>query len=186
MDTDVELLSSIDSWAKSSAFFIWETELNIASGLGFGATQKHPVVKAMLDYYADRHFIINGSIDFTPCPAANTAALRSLYPGIVCNGKMQLVDDLQVISAEIYAHYAKHYGTGLWGDGPRDKNSKYKYKNTKLKQWLKQPEKSEFFRRLWGENGLKLYTFLVYDLPERGVIYFLKRLVWKLKKKLKR
>lgn len=184
MDTDVELLSSIDSWLHHNAFFFWETEINIASGLGFGAQKEHPAVKAMLDYYADRHFIVNGTSDYTPCPAANTSAIRTLYPNIVRNGKTQVIDDIQIMSSAVYAQCAKHYGTGLWGDGPRSKRSNYRYKNSKLKQWLKRPEKFEFVQKFFGDKGLKLYIFLVYDLPERGVTYFLKRFFWKLKKKL--
>ena len=183
MDTDVELFSSIDSWLQSSAFFFWETEININSGAGFGAQEGHPAVKVMLDYYNDRHFSVNGVNDFTPCPALNTAAIRSIYPDIVRNGKTQVINDIQILSVETYVQCAKHYGTGLWGDGPRNKKRDYKYKHTKLKQWLKQPEKFAFIQKHFGDKGCKVYIFLVYDLPERGVIYFVKRLFWKLKKK---
>lgn len=183
LDTDVELLSPINFWLQYSAFFFWETELNINSGMGFGARKNHPAVKAMLECYHDRHFVIDGVNDFTPCPASNTSALRNLYPDVIRNGKTQSVNDIRIMSSALYTQRAKHYGTALWGEGPRDNKANYTYKNTKLKQWLKQPEKFDFVERILGENGRRLYVFLVYDLPERGVTYFVKRLFWKIKQK---
>ena len=126
LDTDVELLSSIDPWLQSNAFFFWETEISINSGSGFGAQKEHPAVKTMLEYYNGRHFIVNGVNNFTPCPAANTAALRTLYPNIICNGKTQVIADIQVLSPAEYTQRAKHYETGLWGDGPRSKKRKHR------------------------------------------------------------
>lgn len=50
-DTDVELIKKPDQLLKNEAFYGFENEQNIATGLGFGACMNHPSLLAMIRQY---------------------------------------------------------------------------------------------------------------------------------------
>lgn len=182
MDTDVELFAPLDPLTAHDAFFVFETERSVNSGVGFGAVKGHCSVEQMLNVYSDMHFAQDGSYRIILCPKFNTEALLFLYPTLKLDGKTQEIDGVRFCSCGEYAAFAKHHGTASWGAGPKLKITGRPYKNTWLKRFLKQPEKFVFVEKYFGKRGLAVYTFLVYDLPEMGALYFLKRLVWKIKK----
>lgn len=49
---------------RRRGFFVFESNRNLASGLGFGAAKKHKAVKEMLNFYNEKHFIVNGKIKY--------------------------------------------------------------------------------------------------------------------------
>lgn len=181
LDTDVELLQGIDEFCKHDAWYAFETNLNINTGMGFGASQHHGSVKKMLDIYQDRHFIKRGKMDFSPCPRGNTEALKDWYPAFQRNGEPQEFDGVRVLSGAEYARYAKHHVTGTWGDGPITK--KRAFKDTKFKRFLRKPEKYDWIEAHLGKRAVGVYTFLSYDLLEMGPMYYIKRQMRKLRKK---
>lgn len=74
LDTDVELISSLDDLLSENCFLGLETSGYIATGLGFGAEKNNLGIKKMLDEYKNIHFRIDkGIFDTTPCPKRNTA-----------------------------------------------------------------------------------------------------------------
>ena len=87
LDTDVELIASLDPILLRNAFFFGietrtnvrkgKTESAVATGLGFGAEAQHPVIQAMLAEYTSAHFMNDGQADMTPCPIKNSRALES-------------------------------------------------------------------------------------------------------------
>lgn len=186
LDTDVELLAPIEDLIGNGAFFFFETERNVNTGQGFGAVEGHPAVTAMLRYYDSRPFLKNSRQDLTPCPVGNTEMLLSVCPGLVRNGQCQQIGDVRILSRGDYMRYMKHYGTALWTDSPRlDPDVPgYCYKDTRFKRFLKQPQRFESAERIFGAKGVKVYTFLVYDLMEYGAMYYLKRLSGRLIKKI--
>lgn len=173
LDTDVELLDTLDNWINYDAFYAFESNRNINSGIGFGAVKGHHSVKAMLDWYTDRHFIVNGKPNMTPCPAINTEALQSTYKDMVRNGRTQHLDALCILSVQDYAKTAKHHGAATWVDGytPPRKS----YKDTFLKKILRSYKAFSFVEKFLGQRGAKIYTFLVYDFLELGIAYYIKR-----------
>ena len=177
LDTDVELMAPIDELTENEAVYVFETERNIATGLGFGAVADHPTVTAMLNYYQDCHFLKNGKPDLTPCPACNTEMLVQVCPHFRRNGRYQMEDGVLLLGYGDYPKYMKHYGTATWGDKPKlvTSDSKWVYKDTRLKRFLKRPESFDFIEKYFGTTGVKAYTFVVYDLMERGILYFIKR-----------
>ena len=179
LDTDVELLQPIDFLCECDAFFSFETNLNINTGIGFGSATDHPSVRAMLTYYAGKHFIVRGKPDMSPCPAKNTEALRSMYPQFQRNGTAQYFDGVRILDGTEYNSLAYHYGTKSWVDGPTEKHV---FKDTKLKRWLRKPECFDFIELHFGKNFVNVYTFIVYDLMEMGPVYYIKRLLTKLRK----
>lgn len=109
LDTDVKLMKPLDHLLKYDGFMgfqnrevinetVYET---VATGLGFGATVHHPVIKRLLkDYQNISFFNEDGTMDLTPCPARNTKTLIKL--GLKDNGTRQEVCGMQIFPAEYF------------------------------------------------------------------------------------
>ena len=91
LDTDVELLKNIDFLLYNSAYFGFEDEKQIATGLGFGAEKNNEILQELMDDYKDIPFIkANGDFDLTPCPKRNTKIF--LKHGLRLDDSEQLLD----------------------------------------------------------------------------------------------
>lgn len=102
LDTDVELIKSLDSLLNYQGFMGFENEAMVASGLGFGAVKGHPVVKALMnDYQGISFYKKDGSFDQTPCPNRNTACLCTL--GLIPDGSRQTVCSMEIFPTEYFA-----------------------------------------------------------------------------------
>ncbi len=76
------------------------TEVN--TGLGLGAEAGHPLIKEMLDDYADIHFLLpDGTYDITTCTVKNTAVLRR--HGYVDEDRTQSVAGATVFASEYFS-----------------------------------------------------------------------------------
>ncbi|NBI72244.1 hypothetical protein D3Z50_14470 [Clostridiaceae bacterium] len=76
LDTDVELLKPLEPLLGNGWIGFQNTE-QAATGLGFGAEAHNRCVGEMLAVYEKIHFRKKeGSLNLTPCPVMNTAALR--------------------------------------------------------------------------------------------------------------
>lgn len=72
-DTDVELIKPIDNLLEYSAFFGADTTCKIATGLGFGASAGHPLVKELMASYENRSFFKeDGTLNASNCPYIDT------------------------------------------------------------------------------------------------------------------
>lgn len=91
-DTDVEVLRSIDDLLNHEAFFGFENDEYINTGVGFGAVAHHKSVETLKKEYDS---YLSGTKGTVTCPTLNTEALASA--GLVKNGKRQ-----NVLGAEIY------------------------------------------------------------------------------------
>ena len=91
-DTDVEVLRSIDDLLNHEAFFGFENDEYINTGVGFGAVAHHKSVGTLKKAYDS---YLSGTKGTVTCPTLNTEALASA--GLVKNGKHQ-----NVLGAEIY------------------------------------------------------------------------------------
>lgn len=151
LDTDVELLDDIEPWMDNQAFFAFENMRIVSSGVGFGAVQNHASIKKMLEYYDERHFIINGKEQLLPCSAGNTKALREQYPEFRCNGQTQKFEGITVLSLRDYELRAVHHGTASWTDGY--KVEKKFYKDTWIKRFFRDYRKFEFIEKYFGESS---------------------------------
>lgn len=125
LDTDVEIIKSLDDLLDAPAFFGSEDGASISTGLGFGAEKHNPVVGAMLTDYNSIHFRQpDGYLDKLPCPIRNTNAIAVYLPE-----KIDLTSIVQIKDAVIYP---PEYFCPLSSDGVTMK----KTKNTHSIHWF--------------------------------------------------
>jgi len=99
-DTDVELVKAPDELLSKDAFFGFENEAYVNTGLGFGSVPNGSVVEAMLAEYDSLLSGKNGTIG---CPRLNTKALVKL--GLVQNGLEQKVQDAVIYPPTFFNPY---------------------------------------------------------------------------------
>ena len=125
LDTDVELIKSLDTLLNLPAFFGYEDKESVATGLGFGAQRGNKLVECMLKDYENIHFINkDGTYDMLPCPIRNTKAISSYLPKYLEEGK--------VINLENGTIYPPEYFCPVSADG----KSISKTKNTYSIHWF--------------------------------------------------
>jgi hypothetical protein len=151
LDTDVELIKSIDHLLDCTAFFGFETDGGcVATGLGFGSEKGAPVLRALMDDYEGIPFIKeDGSLDLTTCPVRNT---RTLYRfGLVKDGGDQTLEGgIRILPAEYLSPVV--YSTGK--KNITDKTvSIHHYQSSWVKKSLRTRTKiTRFFKGIFGEN----------------------------------
>ena len=99
-DTDVELVKSPDELLSKDAFFGFENEAYVNTGLGFGSVSHGSVVEAML---AEYDTLLDGKNGTIGCPKLNTKALVKL--GLVQNGLEQKVQDAVIYPPAFFNPY---------------------------------------------------------------------------------
>lgn len=73
LDTDVELLKSLDSLLDGDGFFGFEDEKVVNTGLGFGSVANHPLLAALMRSYENSSFLNqDGTFNLMPCPSRDT------------------------------------------------------------------------------------------------------------------
>lgn len=107
-DTDVEVIKNMDDLLKYEAFFGFENNEYIASGLGFGAEKDQITVLKMLNEYNGLQKE-DGTFEFKGCPRLNTAALVKL--GLQQNGEEQEVVGAHIFPSDYFNPYED--ATGL-------------------------------------------------------------------------
>lgn len=109
LDTDVEVVKPLDTLLGGQAFYGFENNEFVASGLGFGAVAGHTSVKKMIELYADMLPDENGELKLVGCPVLNTLALKGM--GLHCDGQYQEFDGIIILSAEYLNPYDNSTGT---------------------------------------------------------------------------
>lgn len=73
LDTDVEVVRPLDELLHHECFIGRQPGFQVNTGSGFGAVKGHPLIKTMLDDYAEIPFIKeNGEMDLLTCPHRNS------------------------------------------------------------------------------------------------------------------
>lgn len=104
-DTDVELLKSPEELLKTEAFFGFETDEYVNTGVGFGSVAHGSVVEAMI---AEYDFLLDGKGGTFGCPVLNTKAL--VKSGLEQNGKRQTVCGAEIYPADFFNPYESTTG----------------------------------------------------------------------------
>lgn len=169
VDTDVEFRQKPDKLLDNQAFFGFESDKHVATGLGFGAVRECPIVKELMDDYENIPFILeDGSLDLMPCPVRNTEVF--LKYGLRQDGSKQLLTgDVLILPQEYLSPirsdsdvitYTKntisvHWFAGSWFAEEQlvDRMEYY--------QWMKWKKVLEFLSRTGKKLlGNKLYPWL--------------------------
>ena len=100
MDTDVELIKSLDVLLECTAYFGFENEKFISTGLGFGAKKGTLILKEIMKDYESITFIqADGSFDSIPCPVRNTDVF--IRHGLKQDGTYQILNGgIQLLPSE--------------------------------------------------------------------------------------
>ena len=110
LDTDVELLASLDSLLNNDCFMGIEKSNYIATGLGYGAIPKFNIIKELLDLYFHLSFVnTDGTFDLTPCPVITTDLFQK--KGFVKEDKTQIIDNTTIYSSEYFCPLDYNYRT---------------------------------------------------------------------------
>ena len=150
MDTDVELLKSLDPFLIEKGFSGFENEHSVPTGI-MASEKGNGFLKKLLEDYRDRHFVKeDGSLDMT----TNTKAITDLATtfGLVLNNSKQTIDDFTFYpndyfcpkdSRTLKVHMtantvAIHHFNGSWGDskGKKFKDFLKKILGEKLCLWI--------------------------------------------------
>lgn len=107
-DTDVELLRKPDFLLEHEAFFGFENNVHVATGLGFGAVPHQGTIIAMLNQYLMLESDSDGNFPIIGCPVLNTAALIEM--GLQCSGRRQTVAGAEIYPAEYFNPYESSTG----------------------------------------------------------------------------
>lgn len=147
LDTDVELIRNLDFFLKDKAFFGFEDDTYIATGLGFGAERKNAVVECMLGDYENTHFLKkDGSIDVLTCPKRNTKSIMHLMKDITDTSIVNKIDGAVLYPKEYFCPYdwqtkilhttdntysIHHYSASWYG---KDQQKQYRKQLKKIKK----------------------------------------------------
>lgn len=99
-DVDVEVVRPLDDLLQHTAFFGFETDKYVNTGVGFGAEKGNYVVEQMIGEYAD---LLDGTKGTVGCPILNTAALEKL--GLVLNGQKQTIAGTMIYPVSYFNPY---------------------------------------------------------------------------------
>ena len=102
-DTDVEVIAPVDELLKNEAFYAFENDQYIATGLGFGAEANHVTVRKMIEEYGKAMPKQGEDFSFVGCPTRNTDALLPL--GLERNGTYQVVSGAAILPQDYMNPY---------------------------------------------------------------------------------
>lgn len=101
LDTDVELISSLNPFLKYDFFAGFESTDFVSFGLGFGSLNGHPVLKDIMKYYDELEFKNNDfNLTMLSSPRIQTHVLKKF--GLVCNNQNQIFNRCHIFSTEYF------------------------------------------------------------------------------------
>lgn len=99
-DVDVEVIRPLDELLQYPAFFGFETERYVNTGVGFGAEAGNKIVGEMLKEYNP---LLDGKHGTIGCPLLNTETL--VKKGLIPNGKKQEIEGAQIFPIKYFNPY---------------------------------------------------------------------------------
>ncbi len=171
LDTDVELIKSLDSFLNYSAFFGFEDNYLVATGLGFGAEKGASVLKLLMSDYMEIPFVkADGSLDLLSCPQRNTEALVKL--GLRKDNTMQVLpDNVAVFPTSFFCPLS--YRTGIKTITP-DTVSIHWYSAS----WLPEERRKEHSRRVLKNRLLRPVKTILKKILGKKASGTLKKMVY--------
>ena len=100
VDVDVELLKPLDPLLGNSAYFGFETDRFINTGLGFGAEKGSRTVSELIKMYDS---LLDGKHGTVGCPILNTRGIEAC--GFKADGSYQKIGNVSVYPADYFNPY---------------------------------------------------------------------------------
>ena len=164
LDTDVELLESLNDFLYNKAFMGFETTGYVNTGLGFGAERQHSFIGENMCAYENLH-------DFTAietCPQITTRLLVAY--GCDCeSNEIQNMANVTIYPVEYFC--AKNYKTGAlhitaktvsihhfdgsWNTASERKKTKDRWRKYRIERILRAPK--VLLRRLLGDQRVEQF-----------------------------
>ena len=94
-DTDVELIKPLEDFLEYRAFFGFETNKEINTGLGFGSEKDNEILKEMMNIYNNLTNLKEDEYKQYYCPLIQSPVLEKV--GIKLNGNKQIVNNILVL-----------------------------------------------------------------------------------------
>ena len=92
-----------------NAYAGFEDNEKVAFGVGFGAKANFPILKEMYELYENVEFVNqDGSLNTIASPTYQTNVL--IEHGLVCNGRMQIVDGMTILPMNYLTVQSNHTG----------------------------------------------------------------------------
>lgn len=102
LDTDVELLASLDRVLNNGMFLGFSSNFQIGMGVGFGAIKGHPLIKELRDYYDNQHFILeDGNLNLKTCYEYQHPILQKF--GFSLENNYQIINDVALYPSEVFS-----------------------------------------------------------------------------------
>lgn len=162
LDTDVEIIRSLDDLLEDDCFMGFEDHEHVALGLGFGAAKGNAHIKAMRDVYEEVLFVQeDGSLNTLPSPQYTTAYLKER--GLQQDNSLQTLDGIRIYPVEYFC--PRDYFTGQM-NLTENSYTIHHYNAS----WYSKDEKKAYERRLalvarFGPKvGLKINQVISYSL----------------------
>ena len=108
MDTDVEVTRPLDEFLVCKAFSGFESIKSVPTGI-MASEKGLPIIKELLDYYNDKHFLKNdGSMDTTTNCVSITNIM--LEHGLKLDGKLQTIADFTFYPSDYFCPFVNDTG----------------------------------------------------------------------------
>lgn len=100
MDTDVQVIKSLNPLLTNKAFFGFENDQYVNTGEGCGSEPHNPMIIQMIHEY---DALLDGKSNYVGCPILNTNALKKF--GLKLDGSLQKLPDCIVYPADYFNPY---------------------------------------------------------------------------------
>lgn len=140
LDTDVEVIKSLDELLENDAFAGFESNEGVNPGLVLGSKKGNKLISEILDSYSNRKFIMSdGNYDITTVVKYTTDILKQY--GLKCNNKVQTIENMKIYPKTYFCPltnnssktdfsentYTIHHFAGTWITEKQKKRNKSLY-----------------------------------------------------------
>lgn len=149
-DTDVEVIRSLNTFLMDEAFYGFENDSFVNTGVGFGAIPHHCTVQQMIKEY---DILLDGHREMITCPKLNTQALITL--GLKRDGETQQVSGAKIYSKEYFNPYDD--STGILRKTPNTVSIHWYSKSWMSKPTIIKSQLTKPFHRVLGVDCFRKF-----------------------------
>ena len=157
LDTDCELIKSLDEVLDNSSFFGFHNGL-INSGVGFGAEKGFYLLPELMKIYETPFFVLpDGTLDTRPCTERETAVF--VRHGLKQDNTEQFLDEI------IHIYPKEYFDPGNWGSFFVWKTERTISIHHYLSSWYSPKAKIRLFIVKIKDFVVNLRRFILFKLP---------------------